>query len=150
MSALLAALLSWPRIRLRTMSALGKSVALVTSISGPMDQPCPSCEGGCGGGRVTVDREQVRRDAETKRGRNRMSDLSSYAKWKSVASTSANAALDIYTDREADVERELALHLARALRELDKRDGSVDEALDELVADGLFEARDAAREQAGT
>lgn len=53
-----------------------------------------------------------------------MSDLSDYSTWKATARKSAEAAIDIYTDREADVERELALHLARALRELDKRDGS--------------------------
>ena len=75
-----------------------------------------------------------------------MSDLSDYNTWKDTARQYAEAAIDIYTDREADVERELALHLARALREPDKRDGTKDDeefnaAMDGLVADGLFEER---------
>ena len=42
------------------------------------------------------------------------------------ARKSCEAGLDIYTERE-DVEHEFLLHLARALRELDKRDGTNDE-----------------------
>ena len=41
--------------------------------------------------------------------------------WKASAHKSAEAALDIYTERD-DVERELALHLSRALRYLDRYD----------------------------
>ena len=81
--------------------------------------------------------------------------MSDYYAWKDAARKSADAAIDIYTDREADVERELALHLARALRELDKTDSTNDDetfskAMDGLVADGLVEAAmtaDEAREQ---
>lgn len=53
-------------------------------------------------------------------------NMSDYYTWKDSARKSAEAAIDIYTDREADVERELALHLARALRELDKTDGTTE------------------------
>jgi hypothetical protein len=72
-------------------------------------------------------------------------DMSDYPTWKAAAQRSGDAAYDIY---EADtVEHELALHLLRALRELDKRDGTEDdaifnEAMDGLVADGLFEVRE--------
>ena len=61
-----------------------------------------------------------------------MSDMSDYGTWKASARKSAAAAIDIYADREADVERELALHLARAIRELDKRDERFQQIMSEL------------------
>ena len=45
---------------------------------------------------------------------------SEFDRWRESARKSADAALDIYTERD-DVERELALHLSRALREIDRR-----------------------------
>lgn len=42
-----------------------------------------------------------------------------FDRWKASAARAAASALDIYTEPD-DVERELALHLSRALRELDR------------------------------
>ena len=42
-----------------------------------------------------------------------------FDRWRESARRSADAALDTYTEPD-DVERELALHLSRALRELDR------------------------------
>jgi len=56
-------------------------------------------------------------------------DTGSYIDWRQSAGRSAASALDIY-DRDS-VEYELALHLARALRELDRltlREGVTEEA----------------------
>lgn len=63
-------------------------------------------------------------------------DLSDFATWKTSASKAAQAAIDIYTDRDGDsVERELALHLARALRELEDEstERELTEALDQIT-----------------